>query len=372
MTYIEQPLYPQALRVRGAIGQIYIFRQYGAHRHVYPYYYPYNPRTQLQQYNRNLLAYAVANWHSFSDDVKGYYNKLKYPNVMTGFNRYISFYLEANYDPSSLMPVVCTGAEINTGTDNDKYASPLAIAESWLGTQGGWALLPACTYEAADAPTFTFSIASDVTGIFSPGMRIRLVQTTTKYFIVTAVGAYSGGKTIITVYGGTDYTLANAAISSPYMSLYKAPFGFPLDPAKWTVLVEDGSTRQQNNPGANTWYNLGSFSISLPIGAWRVKYLTDVTIDCGSGGLVGGIVRATLSNANNSESDAQTTREFYVELTTSHSRYTGTVLQMDIGMTIASKITKYLNVSTNNGSVAILYCFRGAPNGRIEAICQYL
>ncbi len=97
---------------------------------MYPYYYPYNPRTQLQQYNRQLLAYAVANWQSFTDDVKGYYNRLKYPNVMTGFNRYISFYLEANYDPSSLMPVVCTGAEINAGTNNDKFASPLAIAES--------------------------------------------------------------------------------------------------------------------------------------------------------------------------------------------------------------------------------------------------
>lgn len=99
MTYFEQPLYPQALRVSGAIGQVYIFRQYGRHRFVYPYYYPYNPRTSEQQYGRNLFSYAVANWQGFSSAVKGYYNELEYPGVMSGYNRYISMYMAANYVP---------------------------------------------------------------------------------------------------------------------------------------------------------------------------------------------------------------------------------------------------------------------------------
>jgi len=91
-----QPLYPIALTVRGAIGQVYIFQQRGHWRSVMPYYYPYNPKTVAQQTWRNKFAYAVGYWQSFDNSTKAYYNALQYPNVMSGFNRYIHFYLNAN------------------------------------------------------------------------------------------------------------------------------------------------------------------------------------------------------------------------------------------------------------------------------------
>lgn len=138
----------------------------------------------------------------------------------------------------------------------------------WLNVAplSGWISLGTCTYETADSPTFQFSIASDVTGLLSVGMRIKLTQTTVKYFLITAVGAYSAGKTIITVYGGTDFTLANAAITSPCYSLQKAPFGFPLTEDKWTVTLADTTNRSQSSPTANTVYNM--LSQSVPIGSW--------------------------------------------------------------------------------------------------------
>ena len=155
------------------------------------------------------------------------------------------------------------------------YAGTVPVNKGGTGHDGagglGWTPLGACTYETADSPTFQFSIASDVTGFIGVGHRIKLTQTTVKYFIVTAVGVYSGGKTIITIFGGTDYTLANAAISSPYYSNVKAPIGFPLDPAKWTVTLNDTTARSQASPAANTVYNLGSLSISMPIGCWDVQ-----------------------------------------------------------------------------------------------------
>jgi len=65
------------------------------------------------------------------------------------------------------------------------------------------------TYASADDPTFTFTISGDKTSKYSPGMRIKLTQTTVKYFIITAV-SYSAPNTTVTVYGGTDYDLVNA------------------------------------------------------------------------------------------------------------------------------------------------------------------
>ena len=46
-----------------------------------------------------------------------------------------------------------------------------------------------------------------------------------KYFIVTGVG-YSSPNTTLTLYGGTDYDLANSPIIEPYFSMAKAPMAF--------------------------------------------------------------------------------------------------------------------------------------------------
>jgi len=164
----------------------------------------------------------------------------------------------------------------------------------------GWFSLGACTYETADSPTFQFSIAADVTGFIGLGYRIKLTQTTVKYFVVTGVGAYSGGKTIITVHGGTDYTLANAVITLPYFSNHKAPFGFSLDNNKWDVVITYATTVSQATPTQNVYYNLGTTNsqITVPIGLW------DLSFD---------VIAQSVSNA------AQTQNNIFMALSTSNS-----------------------------------------------------
>lgn len=54
------------------------------------------------------------------------------------------------------------------------------------------------------------------------GTKIWLTQTTSKYFHVTGKSG-----TTITVKAGTDYTLANAAITAPYFSNEVTPVDFP-------------------------------------------------------------------------------------------------------------------------------------------------
>lgn len=88
-------MYPIALEVRKTLGKYYTFRQRGKWRDIMLYYYPYNPRTDEQQSWRNVFAYAVANWQGFDDDTKMYYNRLQFPRHMSGYNRYIRYYLKA-------------------------------------------------------------------------------------------------------------------------------------------------------------------------------------------------------------------------------------------------------------------------------------
>ena len=167
---------------------------------------------------------------------------------------------------------------------------------NWSADANTW------TYSSADAPTFVISINADMTAMLTVGCKIKLTQTTVKYFIVTVVGAYSGGVTLVTVYGGTDYTLANAAISSPNYSYAKSPTGFPMSPVKWTVELSDNTDRSQSSPVSGTWYNINSNTITIPIGTWEVDYQI---VMFGVGSVPN--VWSTLSTANNSESDVDFT-----------------------------------------------------------------
>jgi hypothetical protein len=173
------------------------------------------------------------------------------------------------------------------------------LAATYPGIDGWTPAGETWTYASADAPTYTFTISGDKTTKYYPGMRIKLTDAAAvKYFIITKV-AYGAPNTTITVYGGTDYTLAGGAISLPYYSMLKAPAGFPTSPIKWTVEVTDAQIRSQSSPVVGTWYNLGTILISIPIGIWWVSYacLPEAV------GTTLISVYVSLSTANNSESD---------------------------------------------------------------------
>jgi hypothetical protein len=170
-------------------------------------------------------------------------------------------YEDSNLDPTWLLH----------GNYADQLMSGGHGVNPFFGGGDGW--IPAgetWTYASADDPSFTFTISGDKTSKYYPGMKIKLTQTTAKYFIITKV-AYGAPNTTVTIYGGTDYDLANAAITSPYYSMVKIPAGFPISPAKWTITVTDSSDRSQASPVAGTWYNLGSLQISIPVGAWHIS-----------------------------------------------------------------------------------------------------
>jgi hypothetical protein len=240
---------------------------------------------------------------------------------------------------------------------------------NWTSDSNTW------TFSSADSPTFVISVNADMTALITAGTRIKLTQSATvEYFIVTAVGAFSGGATLITVYGGTDYTLANSAITSPNYSYAKAPTGFPLSPAKWTVEVSDSAGyRTQSSPTANTWYNLGTTlsQITIPIGLWRVEYF--VTLDGGKSAATAVDMYSTLSTSNNTESDFDFTCYVYNSVGSSTSTMT-TVSQVYKAkiLSLATKTLYYLNGKTSQTSMVSINFANALSKMSIRAICAYL
>jgi hypothetical protein len=255
-----------------------------------------------------------------------------------------------------------SASEINQVTLSNLFKGMLT--DGWLTSEETW------TYSSADSPTFIASVNADMTGKISAGFRIKLTQTTAKYFIVTAVGSFSGGVTLITLYGGTDYTLANAAITSPFYSPFKAPLGFPLSPAKWSVSVTDTTQRQQTTPAQNTWYNLGTTTISVPIGSWKVSYRVFAQV-VSNAAQTAATCFTTLSTANNSESDADFTGGTQVG-GASGTIISGAPVYVEKTLDVAAKTSYFLNTRTTLASMASINNRNDLSKLDLKCVCAYL
>jgi hypothetical protein len=253
-----------------------------------------------------------------------------------------------------------------TGTPTDGW-----ISISATGTSG-----------TLDTPSFEISFNADMTAIIGLGDRIKITQSTTKYFIVTKVGAFSAGATIITCYGGTDYTLVasgTTAITTPYVSHVKIPFGFPMSPSKWTVEVSNSNDCTKTTPTVSTWYGGSGLtstgpSIDIPIGVWRVRYKTVASDVFTTAALTALGIRATLSTANNTQSDTDFTTtqalETPIVAVSGVARFSA---QTEKYLTLTTKTTYYLNIFVGSVTAGDVIGFLGTVVPTIlQASCVYL
>jgi hypothetical protein len=235
----------------------------------------------------------------------------------------------------------------------------------------GWVDAPALTFSAADAPVYTVTCSGDYTYTIPVGARIALTHSgVTKYFIVVKT-SYSSPNTTFTLYGGTDYTLAAGAITNPYYSVAKAPVGFPLDPAKWTISLVDSTDCYQNNPVKDVYYNPGSLSINLPIGIWEVFFQV-IVVSAASAGqwteVYVGLSTSTTSFTNQSLRG----RGYLGTASDGAQTFLGPIARRSV-LTITSNTTYYVICKTGLPNQSIIG-FNGASDASTEvhAVCAYL
>lgn len=112
----------------------------------------------------------------------------------------------------------------------------------------------------ANANTLTTSGGASATTVMNPYNAIE-------YAFVTKV-VYSNPTTTVTVYSGNDFNIPNGTLTGAAFSIAKKPFGFPVNPSKWTVMLNSNSTASLSN---GTWQNGGNISITIPTGTWVIK-----------------------------------------------------------------------------------------------------
>lgn len=96
------------------------------------------------------------------------------------------------------------------------------LKDEYTALQGWNPYTTTCTY--ASATTFTIA-GTDATAIFRKGTKLKLTNSTVKYFYV--VSSSFSTNTTVTVTGGSDYELASAAISNVFVSYVENPQSFP-------------------------------------------------------------------------------------------------------------------------------------------------
>lgn len=263
---------------------------------------------------------------------------------------------------SYLQEKLISGTNIKTINGNNLLGSGDLVIES-----GDWnSISTILTYASADGPTFVANTSVDLTSVISVGMKLKLTQTTVKYFIVTAITS-----TTITLYGGTDYTLANATITLPFVSSMKAPFGFPLDKNKWTVIFKEGSTSfSQANPTQNTWYNM--YSLAIPIGLWEIEW-SAIIAAISNANKTGVRVSASLSTTNNGETNTNLSAYQGADGASGTIIVLASVNRKD-NISLANKTTYYLNIRTVSptGDVQTLTNSVNNQPTIIKAVCAYL
>lgn len=186
-------------------------------------------------------------------------------------------------------PINQLAAVINGNIDNSNIVSGAAIDGAKLAansidigakasTWDGWiAVTDTWTY----ASSTTVTVPSDATAKYSVGDKVRFTNSGTKYFYITAVSS-----TVLTLNGGSDYSLANAAITLPFFSKEVSPTGFPDRFAFTPTWTSSGSAPSIGNGtftgyfsmvgkkvylrfkfvgGSSTTWGTGTYYITLPV-----------------------------------------------------------------------------------------------------------
>jgi hypothetical protein len=246
------------------------------------------------------------------------------------------------------------------------------LKTGWLQANETW------TYSSVDDPTGVITISGDVTSKYGLGMKIKFTNAgNTIYGIITKL-SYSSPNTTLTFLHEIDptdslalYLMQDSAITNNYYSIQKAPYAFPLDPNKWSVIFTDTSERSTATPSNSVWYNFAGLQITIPIGCWDVSYQGNLggTTNASSTLLR---VQGTLSTTNDGDTD--TDFQTYIGISGASGTLVGLsqVYREKRSLNLTTKTIYYLNYRDIIGNCANLLWVGNRSKTIIKAVCSYL
>ena len=263
------------------------------------------------------------------------------------------------------------GTNTHAQIDSFMSANSQAANDTRYGRIDGWQIHTGTwSRHSADAPSYVASVSPYTAGIIFVGTKVDLFQDATdKYFFVHKIET-TGSVGYLTLYGGTDFALTTGTISGSKYSFDKAPAGFPTDPRNWSVSVTDTTQRTQSSPVQNTWYNLGSISIDIPIGVWNVSYRCFAQV-VSNAAQTAATCFTTLSTANNSESDGGMTGGTQVG-GASGVIISGAPVYVEKVLEATTKTTRYLNSRTTLANMASIHNRNDLTSLSLQCTCAYL
>lgn len=219
------------------------------------------------------------------------------------------------------------------------------------------------TFSSWDASAYTGVVSTniDLTSVLSVGMKVKFTQNSAiKYAFITAITS-----TQLTLFLGTDYSLNNSTISNSYYSMLKAPYGFPMDPDKWTLKYEATAGTPITNPISNQWYNLAT--LNLPIGLWDVTY--NAVVSTTANGTAPNRCYITIGQTSASQGSAGCMTGMNTGATNGISLAPATNNKI---FNLASAGAIYLTFMTNQSATYMVDVYANGTVTTIRAVCGYL
>lgn len=197
----------------------------------------------------NESAYITANTLSATENASIHLNVYQSQTSLGAAIDLVAFPATSAVDVTA-MNIFLTGNVIIGGipgslTLNDQSVDGLLIG-GWINDNAN-AFVGQWTYVSAQQMRIS---GYDYTDRYTKGARVRLVNSTTKYFIVSS-SSYSGGITTVTFVTNTTYVLTNTTISDIYYSYSISPSGWPGWFNYATTLAWTAGTAPSGTPTTN-------------------------------------------------------------------------------------------------------------------------
>lgn len=203
----------------------------------------------------------------------------------------------------------------------------------------------------ANANNLTANGSAAATNADSPygGQAGGAISSTLDYGIITSASFSTNTTLVVQVPEGCTIPTTGGISAVSYANI-KAPYRMPVQTAKWDIEMYNRTLGTQSSPVTSTWYNINLEQLNIPIGEWNAIYYVapQITATSGDTGF-----RATLSSANNSESNPLSTTSAEGQAAVIIS----SALTKDTGLSLSAATIYYLNsqVSVAGGGAPTLY-----------------